>query len=188
MGLLSSTFRFDLDGRPWRAKLRTTSKGYRYSVWVDDMLRFDEKIEQTALEMLSPQTITVHFEGTAYRLIFAPISAFAYGLHVYINGDRVYSHKNREFVRLHRTEKLSHNVEKFVEWCDSPMAFVNRPFWKIISEALIIGGIIGFVTAAVSNALERYNVIDLGDITMWVAIILAVSVIWFLPMKYRLFK
>jgi hypothetical protein len=68
------------------------------------------------------------------------------------------------------------------------MAFVNRPFWKIISEALIIGGIIGFVTAAVSNALERYNVIDLGDITMWVAIILAVSMIWFLPMKYRLFK
>jgi hypothetical protein len=188
MGIWSSTFKFVFNGQNWRAKLWPGSKGYRYSVWVDGALKFDEQIEQSSIEMVSPQSITVQTNEKNYTLTFGPTSAFKFGLHIYANGSRVYTYKNREFVRLPKTEKFSKKVDKFVEHCEEYESSDDRPFWKMMVESLIIGGVIGIATATASNFLERRHSFQIGDSGMWAAIGIAVALIWFLPKKYRLLK
>jgi hypothetical protein len=188
MGIFSSRYRFHLNESDWWIRLAVTSVGLSYKVKIDGQLLLDERREQTSQELLTPQLLHVTHDNKDYRLEIGPVSAFGYGVHVYDQNRLVHRYKNRDFVTLRRHEKLFSQMDKYFGWMGKFIQEDTRPFWKTITEALIIGGSVGAIYAILSNWLETIGYTFLGRLDVWPAIIIGMVIIFMWPAKLRFIK
>lgn len=188
MGIFSSKYRFNLNKASWWVRVAVTSAGLSYKIKVDGLTLLDERRDQTSQEILSPQSLYVEYDGQSYRLEIGPVSALGYGVHVYLQDRLIHKYKDRDFVRLRRHEKLFSKMDKYFGWMGKLIQEDTRPFWKTITEALIIGGSVGAIYAILSNWLETIGYTSLGKLDVWPAIIIGMVIIFVWPAKLRFIK
>ena len=188
MGIFSSRYRFHLNNSDWWVRVAVTSAGLSYKVKINGQLLLDERREQSSEEILTPQSLHVSHGQKDYRLEIGPVSAWGYGVHVYEENRLVHRYKNRDFVTLTRHEKVFGKFDKFDAWLEKKDLKDTRPFWKTITEALIIGGSVGAIYALSANWIEAVAGISLDKFDIWPAIIVALLIIFLLPPKLRLIK
>jgi len=181
MGILVDRYKFKANDHNWYFKTRYHLKGLRYTLTINGQTIHDEKRVMTAEDMLVPQTIEISYAGEVYKIVTAPVSAFTYGLHLHHKDAIIYKHKNREFHELK-------TLDGFIQKSKDMGIYDERPFWKGLTEALIIGALIGTSSAWLENALQDAGVIPQSADYLWVAIGLSVFTILFLPKKLRIIR
>jgi len=181
MGILTDRYKFTANDQNWYFKTRYHLKGLRYTLIINGETVHDEKRVMSAEEMLEPQSVEVAHAGELYTIIIAPVSAYTYGLHVHHNDGIIFKHKNREFKEL---KKLNSAIQKSKD----KGLYDDRPFWKVITEALIIGGFIGGSYALLENALQNAGIIPESADYGWLVIGMAAVAIAFLPKKLRIIR
>jgi len=181
MGILTDRYNFTANDHNWYCNTRYHLKGLRYTITINGETIHDEKRVMTAEDMLVPQTIEISYAGELYKIIIAPISAYTYGLHLHHNDTIIYKHKNREFDEL---KKLKNAIQKSKD----KGLYDERPFWKFITEALIIGGLIGVSYALLENALQDAGIMPQSADFGWLAVGLAVLTMALLPKKLRIIR
>jgi len=87
-----------------------------------------------------------------------------------------------------RRDQTSQEILKYFGWMGKFIQEDTRPFWKTITEALIIGGSVGAIYAILSNWLETIGYTSLGKLDVWPAIIIGMVIIFVWPAKLRFIK
>jgi|GEM_PF-4222692 len=184
MGIFSSKYKFQLDGKDWCVHMRTGLSGWKYTVTIDTETVSDVyQKSKNSVELLRGIKLNISDNGCEYILDISPVSAWDYGVHVYRGDELIYRHKDRDFTRFPRLEKLFSKIDNL-----EPIIVDDRPFWKQLLEGLVIGFGIGAAGAVIEAYLKARDIISpQSDFTSFI-IVLAMVVVVFRPQKFRLIK
>lgn len=88
---------------------------YTYTVAIDGEVVKQHVIGGPYAHFTEVQTFLFTHDGLSYRVDFAPISIWSYGVHVYRDGALRYKYKGRDFVAEPR-------LKRFLSWMDRIIA------------------------------------------------------------------
>lgn len=168
MGLLSYRFKARLNDEPWRFDMKFSTTGYTYIVNVNGEVIMTEKAPNNGTAMLKPYRLTFEYKGQPYDVDFGTISIWGYGVHVYKGGEQTFRTKNKDFIALKRTIKLSEKIDDLIDTGVNSDVFqkqkelskeLNKELRPSLITDIILGVIFffiakefGLITAALAGA------------------------------------
>lgn len=182
MGFTSKRYKLSLAGEDWDLHLHYDWKIYRFSVRIDEQEVSSCQTSEDAKALMGVKSLSFTHRDKAYRVEFGPISIWRHGLHIYQDGTRVYTFKQRDFVELPRLIKFVANSQR--RESEDPSQI---PAWLSLLNCGILGGLAGFVAVFFSRWAELNGLFQENwNMSLWITA-LAVGVITFTSDKVNLF-